>query len=147
MEITNTVEPSAVFYNFEVYKVEEDRAWKEGLNTDRSIVVLLKEATPENLDLLNKIFQAVGKNLAEEVCVLNTKITIPYKELTELFELKKVLVFGFTPKEFGLHLNVRIYQTLIFQEVQFLFSDDLETIAKNLPKKKQLWGQLQTMFK
>ena len=26
MEITNTVEPSAVFYNFEVYKVEEDRA-------------------------------------------------------------------------------------------------------------------------
>lgn len=147
MEITNTIEPSAVFYDFDVYKVEEDKSWKEGLTQDRSIVVLLKNASSADLDLLNKIFQAVGKNLAEEVCVINTTITIPYKELTELFELKKVLVFGFTPKEFGLHLNVRIYQTLIFQEVQFLFSDKLEIIANNLAKKKQLWGQLQTMFK
>jgi hypothetical protein len=147
MEKTNTIEPSAVFYDFEVYKVAEDNTWKDGLSKDRSIVVLLKDANSENLDLLSKIFQAVGKNLAEEVCIINTIITIPYKELTELFELKKVLIFGFTPKEFGLHLNVDIYQTLIFQKVQFLFSDELEIIANNLPKKKQLWAQLQTMFK
>ncbi|CAA6802001.1 MAG: Unknown protein [uncultured Aureispira sp.] len=147
MEITNKTEPSGAFYDFEVYKVTEDATWKEGLTKDRSIVVLLKNANSVDLDLLSKIFQAVGTNLAEEVCVINTKITIPYKELTELFELKKVLVFGFTPKEVGLHLNVTIYQTLLFQKVQFLFSDTLETIASNLSKKKQLWGQLQGMFK
>jgi hypothetical protein len=147
MEINNNIEPSAVFYDFKVYKVQEDSAWEEGLTRDRSIVVLLKGANSADLDLLSKIFQAVGKNLAEEVCVINTTITIPYKKLTELFELKKVLVFGFTPEEFGLHLNVNIYQTLVFQGVQFLFSDELETIASNLPKKKQLWGQLQAMFK
>ena len=147
MKINNTIEPSAVFYDFEVYKVEESATWKKGLSQDRSIVVLLKDANSADLDLLSKIFQAVGKNLAEEVCVINTIITIPYKELTELFDLKKVLVFGFTPKEIGLHLNVAIYQSLIFQEVQFLFSDELETIANDLSKKKQLWGQLQAMFK
>lgn len=147
MEKTNTIEPSAAFYDFEVYKVAEDNTWKDGLTEDRSIVVLLKDANSENLDLLSKIFQAVGKNIAEEVCIINTTITIPYKELTELFDLKKVLIFGFTPKEFGLHLNVGIYQTLTFQKVQFLFSDELEIIANNLPKKKQLWTQLQAMFK
>jgi len=147
MEIINNIEPSTAFYNFEVYKVTEDDTWKEGLTKDRSIVVLLKDANSVDLDLLSKIFQAVGKNIEEEVCVINTTITIPYKELTELFELKKVLVFGFTPKEVGLHLNVTIYQTLLFQKVQFLFSDTLEIIASNLSKKKQLWGQLQAMFK
>lgn len=147
MEITNIIEPSAVFYDFEVYKVEENKTWKEGLDQNRSIVVVLKDADAADLDLLSKIFQAVGKNLAEDVCVINTTITMSYKELTELFELKKVLVFGFTPKAFGLHLNLSIYQTLVFQEVQFLFSDDLKIIANNLAKKKQLWGQLQAMFK
>jgi hypothetical protein len=147
MEINNIIEPSDVFYDFEVYKVEENTAWKEGLARDRSIVVLLKEANSADLDLLSKIFQAVGKNLAEEVCVINTIITIPYKELTELFDLKKVLIFGFTPKDIGLHLNVAIYQSLVFQEVQLLFSHELETIANDLSKKKQLWGQLQAMFK
>lgn len=141
------MEPSAVFYDFEVYKVQEDSTWKEGLASNRSIVVLLKEANSADLDLLSKIFQAVGKDLAEEVCVINTTITVPYKKLTELFDLKKVLVFGSTPKEFGLHLNLAIYQTAIFQGVQFLFSDRLETIASDLTKKKQLWGQLQAMFK
>lgn len=147
MEINKKIEPSAVFYDFEVYKVAEDSTWKEGIVKDKSIVVLLKKANSEDLDLLSKIFQAVGKNLAEEVCVINTTVTVPYKELTELFDLKKVLVFGISPKEFGLHLNIDIYKTLVFQQVQFLFSDALETIASNLPKKKQLWGQLQAMFK
>jgi len=147
MENTTNIEPSAAFYDFEVYQVTENDTWKKGLTVDRSIVVLLKSANSADLDLLSKIFQAVGKNLAEEVCVINTKITIPYKELTELFELKKVLVFGFAPKELGLHLNVKIYQALLFQDVQFLFSDTLEIIANNLAKKKQLWGQLQAMFK
>jgi len=89
----------------------------------------------------------VGKNLTEEVCVINTSVTIPYKELIKNFNFKKVLIFGIRPQEIGLHLNINIYQTLIFQKVQFLFSDNLEVIANDLPKKKKLWEQLKKMFK
>lgn len=147
METNNRIEPSAVFYDFEVYQVQENATWQEELTQNRSIVVLLKEANLADLELLSKIFQAVGKNLEEEVCVINTAISISYKELIKKNDPTKVLAFGITPKEFGLHLNIATYQTLTFQGVQFLFSEGLETIASDLSKKKQLWGQLQVLFK
>lgn len=147
MKKNKNIEPSSAFYNFQVYDIEENSTWKEGINSSLSIVVLLKNATTEDLNLLGKIFQAVGRNIEEEVCVINTLTTVSYKELATLFHLEKVLVFGIHPKEFGLHLNIDIYQTFIFQEVQFLFSDTLQVIASNLPKKKLLWAQLQAMFK
>lgn len=147
MEKNKNIEPSPLFYDFEVYKITEDCSWKEKINKDRSIVVVVKHANSANLNLLNKIFKAVGKDMTAEVCVINTTTDIVYKDLVPLFDLRKVLVFGLSPKDFGLHINIDIYQTIVFQKVQFLFSDNLETIANNLPKKKQLWAQLQAMFK
>lgn len=147
MKKNKNVEPSPVFYDFQVYKIEEDHSWKEKIDKEQSIIVVVKNASSTDLDLLNKIFQAVGKDMAAEVCVINISQSLTYKELTLLFDLKKVLVFGIFPKDFGLHINIDIYQTIVFQKVQFLFSDNLQIIANNLPKKKQLWTQLQTMFK
>lgn len=147
MKTTEIKEPSADFYNFAIYKIDALENWTEEQKSEASIIVLLRNADRNELNLLAKIFQAVGKDLAKDAFVINQPEIITYKAINTAFNVKKLLVFGIEPKEIGLHLRINAYQATNFQGLELLFSHNLKTIAEDLAKKKQLWGQLQVMFK
>ncbi len=147
METKNNNTPSSDFFNFEIYRLPEWANQSNKVDPSKSILVLLKGAEEAEIALLGKIFQAVGKNLETDGCVINDMEWPSYKTIANASNFKQLLVFGIAPTEIGLHLNVKAYQVIAFQERQLLFSHDLKVIANDLAKKKQLWGQLQLMFK
>ena len=147
METKNNKNPSSDFFNFEIYRLPELANLSNNIDPSKSIVVLLKGAEEAEIALLSKIFQAVGKNLETGGCVINDRKLPSYKMINSAINFKKLLVFGIAPKDIGLHLNVKAYQLIPFQDRQLLFSHSLEVITNDLAKKKQLWGQLQLMFK
>ncbi|BDS10633.1 hypothetical protein [Aureispira anguillae] len=146
MEIKNRKDPTADFYNFEIYPLKTSNGWIEQLKDKRSIVVVLNRIIEEDLVLLAKIFQAIGKKMEEEVCLIDGSDGLNYKDLRAVLDLEELLVFGMTPNEMGLHLSISAYQIVEFQNARLLFSHDLNTIANDLSKKKQLWQQLQLLF-
>jgi hypothetical protein len=147
MKTKNKNNPSADFFDFEIYPLSDLKDISKEVDGNKSVVVLLKDANQEEIDLLGKIFKAVGKNLETDGCLLNSSSSPSYKEVTDVIDFKKLLVFGIAPKDIGLHLNVKIYELIPFQHRELLFSHSLKVIMSDLNKKKMLWGQLQLMFK
>lgn len=139
--------PSADFFDFEVYQLADSKESESLRKTEKPVVVFLKNAPAEDLALLSKIFQAVGKNMEQDACLVNSSPLPLYSSITANPQVKKVLFFGVNPLEIGLQLQVKAYELLPFQGKQLLFSHNLGVIAQDLDKKKQLWGQLQAMFK
>jgi len=147
MKTENKNNPSADFFDFEIYPISDLKDISNEAEANKSVVVLLKGASQEEIDLLGKIFKAVGKNLETDGCLLNSTSPPTYKGVTDAIDFQKLLVFGIAPKDIGLHLKVKTYQLIPFQNRQLLFSHSLKVIMSDLNKKKMLWGQLQLMFK
>lgn len=135
------------FYKFEIYPHSEQSKINIKGNSNKSIVVILKNASKEDINFLEKVFKAVGKNLETDVFVINDSNLILYKNLIDFVTFEKLLVFGAQPKEIGLHLNIIPYQLVPFQKRTLLFCHSLEVISEDSNKKKQLWEKLQIMFK
>lgn len=146
MKHENNMNPTADFFDFEMYNVGNDQKIILEPDATKSIVVLLHQAKKEELELLGKIFQAVGKNILSDAYVINEKEVPSFKTIVQAVEFNKLLVFGLAPQQIGLHVSIGAYQLLHFQNKQILFSHGLTTIATDLNHKKQLWAQLQAMF-
>lgn len=138
--------PSADFFDFEVYQLPASKESETLSKTEKPVVVFLKNAPAEDLALLSKIFQAVGKNMEQDAYLVNGSDLPLYNNITANPHVQKVLFFGVNPLEVGLQLQAKAYELLPFQGKQLLFSHNLGVIAQDLEKKKQLWGRLQAMF-
>jgi len=122
----------------------------KGLN-ERSILVVMvgiEEQLPDLLNFLRKITTAAKINLDKDTAylTLTPKHKIGWTGISQNINPKQALIFGKTPAELGLHLQVTPYQPFEFQGVQFIFADALSEIEQDQEKKKALWSVLQSVF-
>lgn len=140
--------PSSDFYNFSLYHWETPTTWKVDDKALKCPVwVLLTKANERELTLLHKILAAVPLNVPQECSIIIEEGILQYKDLrVQATELQTLLVFGRKPHDLGLHVQIPAYQLRLFQKTQFLFADDLTTIAANQhTEKQQLWKQVQQL--
>lgn len=139
--------PNKDFYNFEIYSYFVDSGWMKTPIQQQTTVVVVQEANASNLALLEKILGAVKQNLKEDCLVIQQKEAVAFKHILQMVSVERLLVFGWTPIDLGLHLSIRPYQPVTFAGIQLLFSPNLAVIAANKNKEKQqLWTQLQILF-
>lgn len=137
--------PNADFFNFEVYHLPEHATW-EVPESSRAVVVVAKNASAADLELLGKIMAAVGLNLKTDVHLLNVPTTPSFETLLNHLDCQQCLVFGFEPEALYLQINWPPYQLLSFRQCQLLRADSLAQIGAQPMLKKQLWQQLQQLF-
>lgn len=144
--------PSKDFFDFDIYNIDKAAVPITELKQQNlSIIVLGEQIGEEELELLYKIMGAIDKQLDRDFVLLNIREEeeVPdFKSLAQAIgERKTLLVFGVHPARMGLHIEAKPYQSILFQSHQLLFAHTLTDIAANVNYKKQLWGQLQQLFK
>lgn len=125
-------------------------AQAKGLN-ERSILVVVagkREQMPDLLDFLRKITTAAKIDLDKDTACLwvTSQQKIGWSSLSQNIHIQQALIFGKTPAELGLHLQVQLYKPFKFQGIQFIFADALSEIEQDPLKKKALWTALQSAF-
>lgn len=117
-------------------------------NNQKGIFLMYSKEELEQVPFLSKILAAVQLDLATDVLVLAAK-SAPRFSLSDLKQhqtFDKVIIFGFSPSQLGLQLQLQPYQLYTISNTQYLFTDSLETIAASTSLKGQLWKALQLLF-
>jgi len=112
-------------------------------------VIMLEEATSAaNRDFLEKVLQAAQLNLANDTLLAEIPAGEPRQIAPDLQEKKPthLLIFGISPAQLGLSIEIKPYQPTPFYGCIWLFADNLSILASDVTKKKQLWAALQQMF-
>lgn len=142
--------PTHNFFDYTIYNISESNQKEILPDSSSHNLVLANSATTADLELLQKIMQAVGKDLKKEVLLLNidtTEANPLFNQLMAKYENNRtLLIFGFLPPQLGLHLQVKPYQTINWQGWTILFAHSLTQITENTHYKKLLWVQLQQLF-
>lgn len=131
------------FFDFDIYKVGEILDVPEVNN--KKVVVISKPIEAQSEQFLQKILAAVQLDLNKDV--LLTQQPVLYKQLDVAAPVQSTVVFGYTPVELSLHIDVKPYQIIQFKQKRLLFVHELNQIAADIDKKKMLWQQLQILFK
>lgn len=126
--------------------------WKYLGDNKKNILVVVDHSgithlPDEELNFLTNILTACKLSLAD-VAIIN-KQNYPnqtYKEITNHFSCKTVLLFGMDPAEFGLPVSFPHFQVQTFTDSTFLFSPGLEECRKDKLLKSKLWVCLQRIF-
>jgi len=146
MNKKNKQKPTNAFFDFDCYVLPERYDMETLVKNPKSILILTPQAAKEDTLLLQKIMQAVGKKMEEDVFFVNDSTLPTFKQLYPIKELQFLIVFGLRPEQIGLHVNTKPYQPIVFQGVKILFSHALSEIATDVNKKKALWVALQQLF-
>lgn len=113
------------------------------------VVLNSEENTPELLKFLHKILSAVNIDPTDETIILALAPmdTPSLHDLSDCFELKNILFFGVAPYRVG--LNYRLQKNILLHRHRqnFLVTDSLTDIMKNVAAKRALWGVLQALKK
>jgi hypothetical protein len=114
-------------------------------------VLVLAMAEPNsaaNREFLVKVLAAAHLNLAQDTLLAEIPATEPRMLAKELQERqpKQVLVFGLSPAQLGLSIEIQAYQPFKFYGITWLFADPLSTLEPDKTKKTQLWTALKQIF-
>lgn len=120
-------------------------------NQASELVVIVKKADIENSthkEMLIKLLQAVKCPLPDgvSVMILGENQSINIHILLTHDAMKRIIVFGISPKNMGIFANVRAYMPTLIGEQKWLFSENLDTIYSQKEKKGMLWAALQVFF-
>ena len=106
------------------------------------------EGQAEALDFLTKILAAARLNLEKDTLF----VRLPAKTQVSILPALKVkhgeyiLVFGLSPSDIGLTVDIPMYHPLPFYGTTFLFADALSSLEPDKALKSKLWQALQQMF-
>lgn len=131
------------FFDFDIYKIDETHASLQVNN--KKIVVITTPIEAQSQQFLQKILTAVQLDLAKDVLLCQQPVL--YKQLDSATTIQSIVVFGYTPNDISLHVDIKPYQIIQFKSKRLLFVHDLDQIAADIDKKKMLWQQLQILFK
>lgn len=140
------------FLDFDIYKNIDETNVINFLLTDNhkhTLIVSLKGNTLEKEQIfLGKILKAIRHDIKSDVVLaeIEKAKTVHFQVFSKKFDLKKVILFGVSPAQLGLHFKIRQYQPLTIGKYTFLWIDALPTLMKNQSKKRLLWNNLQMMF-
>jgi hypothetical protein len=127
-------------------------AWKYLGNNQRKILIIVNTAEAVHLpdgelSFLTGILTACTLSVAD-VAILNlhNHPTAVFKEITNHFNSKNVILFGTEPATFGLPMSFPHYQIQAFMGAYYLYAPTLSELENNKAEKMKLWGCLKKMF-
>jgi len=146
------------FFNFKVFVLPEgDEAPATGHGKgQKGLLVIYKpgETPTETLNsFLDKILKAIDYDLDRDA-VTYYKTPQQHLSLVDLHRegtFQHILLFGLTPAQFDLDLDVSLYEATTWENTQFLYADGLEAIyrerqAGGKEKSARLWAMLKQTF-
>ncbi len=98
---------------------------------------------------LEKMLGAAQKQLLKDTVVLQLSDAPRINIMQHLRprQPEQVLVFGLSPAQICLNIQVVHYQPIFFQNAQFVFADSLATLEPNKDLKAKLWTAMRVVFK
>lgn len=143
------IQPNGIL-DFEVYPFQANLL-SEGKGNHRKglFVANMGEETPANAELLSKMLQAAGYDMAEDalVCWLTTPSPFSFASLRNEAAFTHALFFGLTPAQVGLKVNIKPYEPLSLGGATYLFAASIAEIQANPALKRPLWEGMKSMFK
>ncbi|MBN8679149.1 MAG: hypothetical protein J0M29_13050 [Chitinophagales bacterium] len=119
-------------------------------NFSRKVAVLaLQEPnSAANREFLTKVLAAANLNLAQDTLLAEIPAQEPVSIAPDLQQRKPghILVFGISPAQLGLSIQISLYQPTAFYGATWLFTDALSTLEPDKNRKSQLWNGIKTMF-
>jgi hypothetical protein len=139
-----------IFENACLYDIQSSEYIKvlhnEAVKAD--LLILLKieiELQPELIEMLDKMVAALNIDRSKiEYLVFNNVITL--NELVNSYEAPNVLVFGATPSDLSLNMELRTYENYCFYSFKLLLVNNILDIYGNKDLKSKLWNVLKEMF-
>lgn len=112
------------------------------------VLALAEPMATTNRDFLTKVLAAANLNLAQDAVFAEIPSNEPVALAPDLKlrEPKQVLVFGISPAQLGLSVEVQLYQPLQFYGSTWLFADKLSVLEPDKQKKGQLWTAIKQIF-
>ncbi|MEM7105100.1 MAG: hypothetical protein AAF502_18330 [Bacteroidota bacterium] len=148
---------NSAFVDFDLYAIPESEFdYQEIKPHDDFSGTLIMTDIPNNVGeewdslvgLLTKICQSVGLELGSNTTHINIKPETRFKfnKLPKSLKLKRLIVFGPTPDDLGMRLEIKSYQLVKWNTVDLIFVDSLGIIKEDVEKKKLLWSLLKQLF-
>ena len=141
--------PNNHFFDFEIFMLNEEFPGKITGENQRKILVVTQPApTKAEMLFLEKVLTAVKVDVVKDIAlaVAEEKQTFNLFDVLRKLPTERVLIFGLTPPQCGLNLNLTKYQPLVHSGVQILLCNQLAEIENNQQLKRHLWSALQQIF-
>ncbi len=140
------------FFDDLIYKTldlhQNDINLSEGFAQKKVFVATPTALNTQEADFLAQIFKAVKIEMSEWVAFGDAKMLegLSWSSLERSSNFEQLIFFGTLPQDFGLQIQLPLYQPRIFEHKTLLRGDTLSTIQKDTQKKRLLWGALQQIF-
>lgn len=139
-----------IFENSSLYNLQSSEYTKvlhnEVIKAD--LLILLKmeiELQPELIEMLDKMIAALNIDRSKtEYLVFNNMIAL--SELRNCYEAQNVLIFGATPNDLSLNMELKTYTNYSFDSYKLLLVNNIIDVYGNQDLKSKLWNALKEMF-
>ncbi len=120
-----------------------------GENKRHIFVAYLDEKNPEMDAYIEKIISAAKIHLSTDCLLLKYSDDKSMPSLSQIVHKNTIqfaLLFGISPRDFGLNITPPQYMPIQFNGLTFLFTDKLSVINASTEKRKALWDCIKTLF-
>ncbi|MBL7807921.1 MAG: hypothetical protein JNN28_08915 [Saprospiraceae bacterium] len=113
-----------------------------------AVLALQEPSSAANREFLTKVLAAANLNLTQDTLLAEIPAQEPVCIAPDLQQRKPghILVFGISPAQLGLSIQISLYQPTAFYGATWLFADALSTLEPDKNRKSQLWNGIKTMF-
>ncbi|MBK9335467.1 MAG: hypothetical protein IPM98_02295 [Lewinellaceae bacterium] len=137
--------------NDKIYQIPENALLKNARGEFFKRVLVIAQAElmhPGNLDFLKKILFAAGLDLSKDALFVELQEAdqVALFPVEQTKQPESVLVFGVSPAQLGLNIQIPLYQPTPFYGMTFLFSDKLSELEPDKIRKANLWQALRQMY-
>lgn len=143
---------SSEFLDFQIFALSDEKTAQTAPNQSNqftTLVVYQAETANEALEkFLFSILTAAKLDMSKDVFLqkVTKQTSFSFIRSKTNQKIEKVLLFGIAPNKLGIHLDLKKYQAMFFQDCTFLFADDLAEIQTDVAKKRALWTCLQEIY-
>jgi hypothetical protein len=139
-----------IFENSSLYNLQSSEYIKvlhnEAVKAD--LVILLKmeiDLQLELIEMLDKMVAALNLD-SDKIEYLVFHNMIALSEIVNTFEAQNVLVFGATPNDLSLNMELKTYTCYNFDSFKLLLVNEILDVYGNKELKSKLWNALKEMF-
>ena len=119
------------------------------LNNNGTVIIYSgvnsEDINAEGLASIKKLIFAVKLDPEETVFVnYNQDQSLTFNALSKTMSFTKLICFGITGANIGLHLDIRNHIYMKFNDIDIIMCDNIEDMGK--PTRALLWSQLKLMY-
>lgn len=115
---------------------------------DAELLIFLRmdiQLQPELKEMLDKMVAALKLDQRKvEYLVFNK--TISLSEIASSYKASNILIFGASPEELGLNMELKTYENYSFNSYKLLLVNNILDVYGNQNLKSKLWIELKELF-